>query len=198
MRSVPHLQLPDLTRPRQRSLSTPARKFELAEATRGMFSAQILFAGVAEGISDVVIEDDRVSKQHFRIYSILYDKESRPDDPPLIYCEDLQSCNGTYINDVLIGNINCEKVGHLLSDCDVIEIRPYWKFRFHQPVHQSVTLDKALTLDLEVQVAIYSFCSSHSSPFSVSKTATLSMIACLEMGSMVRYGLLKKWLLRSS
>ena len=103
------------------------------------------------GVSDVVIEDDRVSKQHFRIYPIIYDKETRPDEPPLIYCEDLQSFNGTFVNDVLIGNIYSEKVGHLLSDGDVVEIRPHWKFRFHQPIHQSIGLDKSLTHELKVQ-----------------------------------------------
>ncbi|KAI9646988.1 hypothetical protein NHQ30_004989 [Ciborinia camelliae] len=53
--------------------------------------------------------------------------------PPSIYCEDLESRNGTYVNDTLIGILGNERIGHLLVDGDLIEIRPDWKFRFHQP-----------------------------------------------------------------
>lgn len=40
--------------------------------------------------------------------------------------------NGTYVNDVLIGILGNERIGHLLADGDLIEIRPHWKFRFNQ------------------------------------------------------------------
>ncbi|TAQ83849.1 hypothetical protein B7494_g7825 [Chlorociboria aeruginascens] len=85
-----------------------------------------------------VIKDDRVSKQHIRIYSIIYDRDSDESSrlPPLIYCEDLQSVNGTYVNGTLIGMLGREKVGHLLCDGDVIEIGPHWKFTFRQPLQQ--------------------------------------------------------------
>lgn len=42
------------------------------------------------------------------------------------------SANGTYVNDTLIGMHKCPKNPHLLSDGDIITIRPYWKFRFNQ------------------------------------------------------------------
>ena len=96
------------------------------------------------------IKDDRVSKQHFRIYSILYEANS-PQFPALIYCEDLESSNGTYVNDVLVGKITQERVGYLLSDGDVVEIRPHWRFRFHQTNHNRDVRSKGLWSDVEVQ-----------------------------------------------
>ena len=87
--------------------------------------------------SQHAIPDERVSKQHFRIYSVIYEAKST-DLPPLVYCEDLESFNGTYVNDVLIGEIARERVGRLLCDGDLIEIRPFWKFRFYQPDHRCV------------------------------------------------------------
>ena len=97
-----------------------------------------------------------VSKQHFRIYSITYDnKDDEPNTksllPPFIYCEDLESRNGTYVNDVLIGIMGRERTGYLLSDGDVIEIRPYYRFRFHQPVTQETNgRNSNQSIDLQV------------------------------------------------
>lgn len=108
------------------------------------------------------IVDDRISKRHFRIYSIIYDANSL-DFPPLIYCEDLESSNGTYVNGVLIGKITQERVGYLLCDGDVVEIRPLWKFRFHQMNYQVDTRSKGLWSDREACVS--SFCSVYSSLF---------------------------------
>jgi hypothetical protein len=71
-----------------------------------------------------------------------------PDFPPLIYCQDLESFNGTYVNGKLIGKITQEKIGHLLCDGDVIEIRPDWKFRFHQDIGPFHHRDRILQNDL--------------------------------------------------
>ncbi|KAF7907570.1 uncharacterized protein EAF01_005156 [Botrytis porri] len=86
-----------------------------------------------ETICDFSIDSVLVSKQHFRIYTIIYDTEELDEYPPAIYCEDLESRNGTYVNNVLIGIVGNERIGRLLVDGDLIEIRPDWKFRFHQP-----------------------------------------------------------------
>lgn len=91
-----------------------------------------------------------VSKQHFRIYAIIYDAEKLEEYPPSIYCEDLESRNGTYVNDVLIGILGNERIGHLLVDGDLIEIQPDWKFRFHQP--RSRTTSHMSLPEIEVQV----------------------------------------------
>lgn len=101
-----------------------------------------------------VITDNLVSKQHFRIYSIIYEKLGENEEqkfPPLIYCEDLESTNGTYVNDVCIGILSQERVGHLLNDGDIIEIKPKWRFRFHQPIHQPEFRTTEQFLDLEVR-----------------------------------------------
>ncbi|CZT13325.1 related to myosin light chain kinase 2 [Rhynchosporium graminicola] len=73
-----------------------------------------------------------VSKLHFRIYSVIFDKTD-PSVQPLIYCEDLESRNGTYVNGLCIGMIGRERLAYLLSHGDVIEVRPNWRFKFHQP-----------------------------------------------------------------
>jgi len=97
------------------------------------------------------IMDKRVSKQHFRIYSIIYEANSS-DFPPLVYCEDLESSNGTYVNDIMIGKITQERIGYLLCDGDVVAIRPHWKFRFHQRVCQLDTRSKGQSSDVEVRI----------------------------------------------
>lgn len=46
---------------------------------------------------------------------------------------DRKSVNGTVVNGVVIGIGPQISSGYLLQDGDVIEIRPHWKFHFHQP-----------------------------------------------------------------
>src|SRR4051812_35366321 len=94
--------------------------------------------------------DDRVSKRHFRLYCIVYEYRKHSDFPPLIYCEDLESFNGTYVNGALIGKISQERKGYLLCDGDEIEIRPFWKFKFHQESHQLLVRDRTQWDDLKV------------------------------------------------
>lgn len=106
-------------------------------------------------VKNYEIHDGRVSKSHFRIYSIIYELKKVYDTeteslPPLVYCEDLESSNGTYINGNLIGIMGKEKVAHLLCDGDVIEIRPSWKFRYHQSNHQMIFPTSAQSKDMEV------------------------------------------------
>jgi hypothetical protein len=85
----------------------------------------------------------------------VYEYKRHPAFPPLIYCEDLESYNGTYINDILIGKLSHERKGHLLCDGDMIEIRPFWKFRFHQENHQLLVRDRTQWEDLKVWKASY-------------------------------------------
>ncbi|KAG4440423.1 hypothetical protein IFR05_004067 [Cadophora sp. M221] len=91
--------------------------------------------GFGESILITIADDTNhpyVSKRHFRIYSVIFDR-SDPSVQPLIYCEDLESTNGTYVNGVCIGMIGRERVGHLLCNGDIIEVRPHWRFQLHQP-----------------------------------------------------------------
>ncbi|TVY16057.1 Meiosis-specific serine/threonine-protein kinase mek1 [Lachnellula arida] len=120
---------------------------KLAETPRGEFSVHPPRRLLMKR-SNHLIPDSRVSKRHFRIYSIIYEA-GRSDLPPLVYCEDLESSNGTYVNDGLIGIIGQERRGFLLNDGDIIEIRPGWTFQFHQSVHDIVTRDIAELNDLQ-------------------------------------------------
>ncbi|TQS35838.1 hypothetical protein Golomagni_03730 [Golovinomyces magnicellulatus] len=83
-------------------------------------------------IHECHIDNDQVSKLHFRIYSVIYEKDRKSKMQPLVYCEDLESTNGTFVNNNCIGRIGHERIGHLLSDGDLIEIRPHWHFIFNQ------------------------------------------------------------------
>lgn len=82
--------------------------------------------------SRYIIADWRVSKKHFRIYSIIYEQSELDKIQPLIYCEDLESTNGTFVNEQCIGKAGLDIRGHLLSDNDIIEVKPYWKYIFRQ------------------------------------------------------------------
>ncbi|TGO31008.1 hypothetical protein BPAE_0002g01010 [Botrytis paeoniae] len=121
-------------------------KYEHAQ-TGQEFTIPILAKGYLhvgrETKCDFSIDSVIVSKQHFRIYAIIYDTAKLDKYPPSIYYEDLESRNGTYVNNVLIGIVGNERIGHLLVDGDLIEIRPDWKFRFHQPRSRMIS-DKPL------------------------------------------------------
>ena len=132
-----------------RNSSLPRRRYYCRKRPQQMVSSWVHPLNTSKANSRHAIMDNRVSKQHFRVYSIIYEANSS-DFPPLIYCEDLESSNGTYVNDVLIGKITHERIGYLLCDGDVVEIRPLWRFRVHQRDHQLITRSKGLWSDLEV------------------------------------------------
>lgn len=100
-----------------------------------------------------------VSKQHFRIYNIIYEDEHDPNNPPLIYCEDLESVNGTWVNDTLIGMFGTPRKGYLLGDGDLIQIKPHWAFRFHQnfsKIHTVFDDVQEAEMQARVQLPIWS------------------------------------------
>lgn len=101
-----------------------------------------------------LLEHPLVSKDHFRIYSVIYDIDSPGQYPPLVFCEDLQTTNGTYVNDLLIGKMGSDRGPFLLSNNDVISIRPFWTFQFHQ----QATLGKCLN-DLQAKESRVGFSS---------------------------------------
>ncbi len=98
--------------------------------------------------------------------------------PPLIYCEDRQSSNGTYVNDTLIGTYNSPRSPYLLNDGDIINIRPHWTFHFQQTKQangrrlanlQAQEIEVFLLFTLFLQFLIYT---------SSSKIDTLSVVDC--------------------
>lgn len=66
-----------------------------------------------------------------------------------MYCEDLESTNGTHVNGTCIGMIGTERVGFLLTDGDVVHIKPSWQFRFEQPQAKPSARSAAISRDLE-------------------------------------------------
>jgi len=97
-----------------------------------------------------IISDPRVSKNHFRLYSVVYDPTNLNEIQPLIYCEDLESTNGTYINNECIGICGVENRAHLLDDGDIIEIKPFWKYRFCQLYGPTINPVQSRQGDLQV------------------------------------------------
>lgn len=90
-----------------------------------------------------------MSKKQFRIYSIVYDPTNLDEIQPLVYCEDLESTNGTFVNNECIGKFGMEKRGHLLIDGDIIEIKPHWKYRFRQFGYPDVDSTLGRPADIE-------------------------------------------------
>jgi pSer/pThr/pTyr-binding forkhead associated (FHA) protein len=71
--------------------------------------------------------------------------------PPLVYCEDLESSNGTFVNETFIGSRFSRQRAYLLSDGDVINLRPNWAFQFKQLIKTPVrNLDKIQSLEFDV------------------------------------------------
>lgn len=61
-----------------------------------------------------------VSRNHCEVYIISYEPTIHH-----IYVRDRSSCNGTFVNDQLIGQGPKISAGYLVENDDVIEIRPY-------------------------------------------------------------------------
>ncbi|KAK4068962.1 hypothetical protein Trihar35433_5541 [Trichoderma harzianum] len=72
--------------------------------------------------------ENLVSRNHCEIYVIVYEPSVNH-----VYVRDRKSINGTFVNGHIIGVGPQISSGYLLQDGDSIEIRPHWKFIFHQP-----------------------------------------------------------------
>ncbi|UKZ82300.1 hypothetical protein TrVFT333_010086 [Trichoderma virens FT-333] len=72
--------------------------------------------------------ENLVSRNHCEIYVIVYEPSVNH-----VYVRDRKSVNGTFVNGQIIGVGPQISSGYLLQDGDSIEIRPHWKFIFHQP-----------------------------------------------------------------
>lgn len=126
-----------------------------------------------------------VSKQHFRIYSILFDDMEKSHQPPLIYCEDLESRNGTYVNNSLIGMLNKPMGAYLLSDGDTIRIPPFWSLTFKQSIFTGLgcfnEIQEAEQEARIIQIGAFSSADEHS----IFGTATLLAHGCLAVEVLV-------------
>ena len=59
----------------------------------------------------------------------MVDDDDNPESQPLVYVRDWRSVHGTVVNDTLIGSrAQGNTPGFLLSDGDIIRIKPYWSF----------------------------------------------------------------------
>ena len=82
---------------------------------------------------------------------IMYEDSECATFPPMFYCEDLNSLNGTYVNQNLIGSQKRAGSPFLLSDGDTISVKPDWTFEFKQSVEESrEQLDELQSKEAEV------------------------------------------------
>ncbi|KAL9468757.1 hypothetical protein ACSS6W_010451 [Trichoderma asperelloides] len=86
-------------------------------------------AGAADDLYDGCGQDYELAAAHLRFV------DNRISDQLVnhVYVRDRKSVNGTLVNGEVIGIGPQISSGYLLQDGDVIEIRPHWKFYFHQP-----------------------------------------------------------------
>ncbi len=61
---------------------------------------------------------------------VLYEDDD--SESYMFYCEDLLTLNGTDVNGTKIGSKDAPCPAYLLSDGDVIHVKPGWTFVFHQ------------------------------------------------------------------
>ncbi|KXJ97462.1 kinase-like domain-containing protein [Microdochium bolleyi] len=99
--------------------------------TDQFWQRRLHFSVHAKEIINVVIDNCYVSRQHFEIYSVIYDntESSGRGELPMVYVRDCQSLEGTFVNGCCIGSkAQGHTPGYLLSHGDVITIAPYWEF----------------------------------------------------------------------
>ncbi|KAI0969432.1 kinase-like domain-containing protein [Xylaria arbuscula] len=89
--------------------------------------------------NDIAIDHSYISRQHFVIYSIEYEEGGKP----LVYIRDCNSLGGTYVDGPCRLPTKVSSSGYLLSQSEIIRIRPYWEFHVYllsmQPVGPIMT-----------------------------------------------------------
>ncbi|KAH7041047.1 kinase-like domain-containing protein [Microdochium trichocladiopsis] len=92
---------------------------------------EIVSVGRDPASNNLIIDNPYVSRNHFQIYSVIYDEDTQYGygELPMVYVQDCQSLEGTFVNERRIGSkAQGHTPGYLLNHGDKIEIRPYWKF----------------------------------------------------------------------
>lgn len=107
---------------------------------------------------DILIGCVNVSEQHARIYSLQYDPDAEEGagSNSLVYCEDLQSTNGTWLvskaRQVLVGRAGSSHSARLLNDGDIIRIKPDYEFVFRQEIQREMDLNELQIAETQVRV----------------------------------------------
>ncbi|KAI6092382.1 kinase-like protein [Hypoxylon rubiginosum] len=95
-----------------------------------LFPGRSVAVGRNHHENEISINHPNISRQHFLIYSVVYDLQAVQTQPPMVYVRDRQSLGGTYVDGHCIGEkAKGASRGFYLSKDVEISIRPYWKFR---------------------------------------------------------------------
>lgn len=103
-------------------------------------------------ISDLVFDDTRVSGQHLRIYTVVYDFENPLEIAPLVYAQDL-STNGTFWNGQRIDRRDGGAV--LLSDGDILRLSPNSFLEFRSECQSEMPLTPVQKEESKVVILQY-------------------------------------------
>ncbi|KAI8634620.1 kinase-like protein [Xylariaceae sp. FL1651] len=96
-----------------------------------LFPNQVIHVGRCMPDNDVTIHHPYVSRDHFMIYSIVYEGDGDAVQP-LVYVRDCGSLWGTYVDDHSTRPRKLPSpLGYLLSQGEVIRLKPYWEFHVH-------------------------------------------------------------------
>ncbi|KAK6950173.1 hypothetical protein Daesc_008499 [Daldinia eschscholtzii] len=81
-------------------------------------------------VNEISINHPNVSRNHFVIYSIIYDLNDVQKQPYLVYVRDCKSLEGTYVGKKCIGSKEDDAPrGFYIGKDVVITVKPYWRFR---------------------------------------------------------------------
>ncbi|KAI1429257.1 kinase-like domain-containing protein [Xylaria sp. FL1777] len=92
-----------------------------------LFSGQLIRVGRHIKHNEITVLHPYISRQHFVIYSIEYEE----DGQPLLYVRDDNSLSGTYVDGPCRRLRRVSPSGYLLSQGEIIRIKPYWEFHIY-------------------------------------------------------------------
>lgn len=97
--------------------------------------------------SQYIIDDPFISNKHFRIYTIVFDRDNLGEVAPLVYAQDL-SMNGTTWNGYEMGK---GSGSFLLSHGDILQLTPDTYLRFqNQDKKEKNGFDMLQTVEMKV------------------------------------------------
>ncbi|OJI88988.1 hypothetical protein ASPTUDRAFT_918738 [Aspergillus tubingensis CBS 134.48] len=111
-------------------------------------SHQTVYVGRDSDRCHLVVDATFISRQHLRIYTVLFDHENPGTIFPLVYAENI-SANGALWNIYPMAG----RGGFLLSDGDILQLPRSIFLRFSYPMHMQERLGVIMTKEIQVYMA---------------------------------------------
>ncbi|OJJ68538.1 hypothetical protein ASPBRDRAFT_209780 [Aspergillus brasiliensis CBS 101740] len=123
---------------------------EQADEQLIIWSHQTIYVGRDPKKCQFVVDNGCVSRQHLRIYTILFDHDYPESIMPLVYAEDISE-NGALWNIYPMSG----KGGFLLSDGDIIQLPVGIFLKFNHPMHMRERLGYAMSKEIQIFDKMY-------------------------------------------